>query len=177
MLKISLLILAGLIALIVLLALYASMRPNALHVERGIVIAAAPDKIFPHINDFRAWDAWTPYNKDPAMKKTYGATSAGKGATYAWEGNSDVGKGEIHITDTAMPNRIALDLHMIKPFEARNDVVFSLTPEGNGTKVVWAMDGKNNLVGKMMGVFMDMDKMVGGDFEKGLANLKRVAER
>lgn len=177
MLKLSLLILAALIALIVLVLLYASTRPDAMHFERSVVIAAAPEKIFPHLNDFRAWDAWTPYNKDPAMKKTYGAVAAGKGATYAWEGNKDVGKGEIAITDAAAPSRIALDLHMITPFEARNVVVFTLVPEGPATRVTWAMDGKNNLIGKALGLFMDMDKMVGGDFEKGLASLKQVAER
>ena len=157
--------------------IYAATRPDAFHVERAISIMAPPEKIFALINDFRQWDGWTPYNKDPAMKKTYSGSASGKGAAYAWEGNSEVGKGEISITDATPSSRIAFDLHMIKPFEARNVVVFTLKASGDSTEVMWGMDGRQNLIAKVMGLFFDMDRMVGKDFETGLARLKAIAEK
>lgn len=173
MLKLALL--AVTILAVVVLILAASC-PDVLRVTRSIDIKATPETIFPLINDFHRWDAWTPYNKDQAMRKTYGTITAGKGATYAWEGNKDVGEGEIAITDTAPPGRIDLELHMIKPIEARNQVVFTLEPHGDMTRVTWTMNCKQNLPAKLVGLFMDMDKMVGGDFDKGLMSLRTVAE-
>ncbi len=168
-----------LIAVVVILAvilIYASIKPDTFHVERSISIKAAPEKIFAFINDFHWWDEWTPYNKDPAMKKTYSGSASGKGALYAWQGNSEVGQGDIAITETSPPNKVVLDLHMIKPFEARNEVVFTLNATGDSTRVTWGMDGKNNLISKVMGLFFSMDNMIGRDFETGLAKMKTVAE-
>jgi uncharacterized protein YndB with AHSA1/START domain len=170
-------IVLAIVIVLVIVLVYAATRPDELHVERTISIKAPPEKIFALINDFRQWDGWTPYNKDPAMKKTYSGSASGKGAVYAWEGNSEVGKGEISITDAAPSSRIAFDLHMIKPFEARNVVVFTLKASGDSTEVMWGMDGRQNLIAKVMGLFFDMDRMVGKDFETGLARLKAIAER
>ena len=168
-----------LIAIIVLVAvilIYAATKPDTFHVERSIKIKASPEKIFALISDFHHWDEWTPYNKDPAMKKTYSGSSSGKGAMFAWEGNKEVGKGEISITSTMPPNKVELDLHMIKPFEGRNVVVFSLNAAEDSTSITWGMDGKQAFFVKVMGLFMNMDNMVGKDFAVGLAKLKAIAE-
>lgn len=169
-----------LIAIVVLLAailVYAATRPDILHVERTIDIKAPPQKIFALINDFRLWDAWTPYNKDPAMKKTYSGSASGKGAMYAWEGNKEVGRGEITITDTTPPKEIVMALHMIQPFEGRNHVVFSLDTKGDATTVTWMLEDKHTYFMKVMSLFLNLDRMIGGDFETGLARLKAVAEK
>lgn len=168
------------IAFVILLAImliYAATRPDTIHVERSINIKAAPEKIFPFINDFHHWDEWTPYNKDSAMKKAYSGSVSGKGAMYAWDGNKDVGQGEISITDSMPPHEIALDLHMIKPFEGHSSVVFTLSRSGDSSQVTWSLVGKQNYMAKIMGLIFNMDKMVGGDFEVGLARLKTVAEK
>ena len=157
--------------------IYAATKPDTFHVERSVSIKASPEKIFPFINDFHQWDEWTPYNKDPAMKKTFSGSASGTGAAYAWEGNKEVGKGNITITGTTPPNKVELDLHMIEPFEGRNVVVFTLNAAGDSTHVIWGMDGKQNFIVKIMGLFFSMDKMVGKDFEAGLAKLKSVAEK
>lgn len=164
------------IALLAVLA-YASTKPDTFHVERSIRIAAAPDAIFPLINDLHHWDAWTPYNKDPAMKKTYSGSAAGVGAHYAWEGNKQVGQGEISIRETRPPHLLVFDLHMIKPFEGRNVATFSLDPDGDGTRVTWSLDDKHRLVHKVMSLFLNLDQMIGKDFAVGLAQLKTVIEK
>ncbi|MFA6016183.1 MAG: SRPBCC family protein [Gallionellaceae bacterium] len=170
------LILTIVVLAIAAILIYASTKLDTFHVERSVNIKAPPEKIFPFINDFRQWAMWTPYNRDPSMKKTYGGSATGKGATYAWDGNKDVGQGDISITDTTAPNKVVLDLHMIKPFEARNVVVFTIEAAGDTTRVTWGMDGTNNLLSKVMGLFIDMDNMIGKDFAAGLAKLKIVAE-
>lgn len=157
--------------------IYAATRPDLFHVERTIDIKASPEKIFGLINDFRQWDAWTPYNKDPAMKKTYGIKTVGTGATYSWEGNKDVGKGEIAITGSETGSRITLDLHMIEPFEGRNHVVFALKAAGDITTVTWILEDHHTYLLKLMSVFLNMDKMIGKDFETGLARLRTLAEK
>ncbi len=174
MLKLIALTIIGLIAIVLI---YAATRPDTFQVERSVDIKAPPEKIFAFINDFHRWQEWTPYDKDPAMKKTYGGSAMGKGATYAWEGNKEVGKGEISITDATSPGKVELALHMIAPFEGRNHVVFTMLPQGDATHVVWAMDGSSPYPAKLIGLFMDMDKMIGKDFEVGLAKLKTAAER
>ena len=174
MIKISLLVIA---LLIVLIVIYAATRPDTFQVSRSIDINAKPEAIFSYINDFHQWQSWTPYDKDPKMKKTFGEASSGKGATYAWDGNKDVGQGEITITDTQPPGMVEFELHMIKPFEGRNRVVFTLEPQGNTTRVTWAMDGKNSFSGKLIGLFINMDKMIGNDFEVGLGRLKETTEK
>jgi hypothetical protein len=165
------------VVLIAAILVYAATRPDSFHIERSLSIKAAPEKIFPLINDFHEWDAWTPYNKDPAMKKTFSGNASGKGAAYAWEGNKEVGQGNIEITQSSPPKKVALDLHMIKPFEGHNQVEFTLKPNGDSTTVTWAMDGKQNFMVKVVGLFFSMDNMVGKDFEAGLAKLKAIAEK
>ena len=157
---------------------YAATRPDVFQVRRSTTITAPPEKIFPLINDFKSGTAWSPYEKkDPAMKRTYGATPAGKGATYAWDGNSNVGGGNMLITDAPAPSKVALDLNMTRPMTAHNKVEFMLTPAGDSTTVTWTMNGNAPYWAKIFHVFFNMDKMVGGDFEAGLAKLKSVAEK
>jgi hypothetical protein len=165
------------VVLIAIVLIYAATRPDTFHVERSISIKAAPEKIFPLINDFHQWNEWTPYNKDPAMKKIYSGNTSGKGAAYAWEGNKEVGKGAISITGTTPPTKVEFDLHMIEPFEGHNQVIFTLNTTGDSTAVTWGMDGTRNYIVKVMGLFLSMDQMVGKDFETGLAKLKALAEK
>jgi hypothetical protein len=157
---------------------YAATKPDVFHVQRAASIKAPPDKIFPLINDFRSWASWSPYErKDPAMKKTYGGAATGKGAIYEWDGDRNVGSGRIEITDASPPNRVAIKLDMIKPLAASNRVEFTLQPRGDTTNVTWAMNGHTPYLAKIMHVFLDVDRMVGQDFETGLANLKALAEK
>jgi hypothetical protein len=156
--------------------LFAATKPDTFHVERSVNIKAPPEKIFPFINDFRQWALWTPYNKDPAMKITYGGNGSGKGATYAWAGDKNVGQGDMSISGATAPNKVVLDLHMIKPFEAHNVVVFTIEVAGDSTNVTWGMDGAIPLISKVIGLFINMDNMIGKDFAAGLAKLKMVAE-
>lgn len=157
---------------------YAATKPDVFRVARSTVIKAPPDKIFPLINDYRQWTAWSPYeNKDPQMKRTYGSTTAGKGATYAWEGNGNVGAGNMLIADAAPPSKVLIKLNMEKPISAHDDVAFTLTPQGDATTVTWDMQGPVPYIAKIMHVFFNVDKMVGGDFEIGLAKLKAVVEK
>ena len=170
-------ILLVLVVLIVAVLIFAATRPNSLHVERAATINAPAEKIFPLINDFHSWTSWSPYEKkDPAMKRTYSAAPAGKGAIYEWDGNGDVGQGRMEILESS-PSRIAIKLDFIKPFEGHNVATFTMTPAGSATAVTWAMDGPTPFLGKLIGVFMNMDKMIGTDFADGLANLKAVAEK
>lgn len=170
-------ILIGVAILIAVVLIFAATRPNTFSVERSASIKAAPEKIFPLINDFHQWDAWTPYNKDREMKKTYSGAASGVGAISAWDGNREVGQGSIQITESVPPTKIVMDLQMFKPFNCRNRVEFTLTPTVDSTTVRWAMTGTSNFVSKLMGLFINMDKMVGNDFETGLAGLKRLAEK
>ena len=175
MLKIIGIALAVLIAGVVIAA---AMKPDTFEVRRTAAIKAPPEKIFPLINEFDRWSAWSPWEKkDPAMKRTRSGAGSGKGAVYAWEGNGDVGKGRMEITDTAPPSKVTIRLDFEKPFEAHNVVDFMLEPRGDSTDVTWAMRGPAPFFSKVMQVFVSMDKMVGKDFEAGLANLKALAEK
>ncbi|MDZ7938488.1 MAG: SRPBCC family protein [Rhodoferax sp.] len=165
-----------LIALVLGLLAYASTKPNQLHVERSIRIQASAETIFPYLNDFRHWDRWTPYNKDPAMQKHYSENTVGVGAHYAWEGNKQVGKGEISIRESERPSRVVMDLHMIKPFEGRNVASFHLVPDGDATRVTWSLDDKHTLMHKTMSLVMNFDQLIGRDFEVGLSRLKSTLE-
>jgi polyketide cyclase/dehydrase/lipid transport protein len=167
----------GVLLLIAAILIYAATKPDTFSVQRSISIKASPEKIFPLINDFHAWDAWTPFNKDPAMKKTFSGANSGKGAKYAWEGNSEVGAGSVSITESLPPAKVALNLDMLKPFEGHNQVEFTLAAEGDVTHVTWAMRGHQPYLGKVISTFIDCDKMIGKDFETGLANLKALAEK
>jgi hypothetical protein len=168
------------IAIVVLIAavlILAATRPGSFRVERATSIGAPPDRIFPLINDFKHWGSWSPYEKkDPAMKRTFLGEASGKGAVYEWDGNAQVGKGRIEIIDTSAPSRVTIKLDMIKPMEGHNIVDFTLEPNGAATKLTWAMRGSCNYVGKLMGLILNMDRMIGKDFEAGLANLKTLAE-
>ena len=167
-----------LIVLIGALLIYAATKPDMFRVQRSASINASADKLFPLINDFHNWAPWSPYEKkDLAMKKSHSGAANGVGAVYAWEGNKEVGRGNVAITESLPPFKVAMDLNMIEPFEAHNRVEFTLEPHGNVTTVTWAMNGPQPYVGKLMSVFMDCDKMIGEDFEAGLANLKTVAEK
>jgi uncharacterized protein YndB with AHSA1/START domain len=166
-----------LVAIAAILVL-AAMKPDTFRITRAITVKAPPEKIFPLIADFRAWSAWSPWEKrDPALKRSYGGSASGKGAVYEWEGNSKVGKGRMEIIDAPPPSRLAIKLDFLKPFEAHNTAEFTLTPRENTTDVTWAMHGPNLFIGKVMSLFVSMDRMVGKDFETGLANLKAEAER
>ncbi|APV50271.1 polyketide cyclase [Betaproteobacteria bacterium GR16-43] len=174
MLKIiGLLLLVAIIAIVVI----AALQPDTFRIERSIAIKAPPEKVQAQIADFHAWGAWSPWEKkDPAMKRTFGGPERGKGATYAWEGNKDVGSGRMEIL-VADPQKVAIKLEFLKPFEATNTAEFTLVPQGDTTTVTWAMFGPSNFIQKVMCLFMSMDKMVGPDFEAGLAALKASAEK
>jgi uncharacterized protein YndB with AHSA1/START domain len=169
------------IVIIVLVAgvlILAAFKPDTFRIQREASIKAPPEKIFALINDFNRWGAWSPWEKkDPAMKRTFGATTSGKGAVYAWEGNKDVGQGRMQIAESVPSSKVALNLDFVKPFEAHNLVVFTLEPKGDATNVTWAMQGHTPYFAKIIHVFVNMDKMVGKDFEAGLANLKAAAEQ
>ncbi|MBV8851502.1 MAG: SRPBCC family protein [Methylobacteriaceae bacterium] len=176
----------GIILLLIILAAvaavaYAATRPDDFRVVRATSIDAPPDTIFPLLDDFRRWTEWSPWEgRDPAMKRTYVGAPAGQGAAYAWRGNRNVGAGRMEILETSPPLRLLIDLHFLKPFEARNKAEFHLEPVGTATpvttRVTWAMQGRANPMMKTMGLFMNMDDMIGRDFETGLANLKRLSE-
>jgi uncharacterized protein YndB with AHSA1/START domain len=170
--------LIGIVAVIGGLLVLAAMQPDSFRVQREVTVQAPPDKVFAFVNDFRQWPAWSPWEKlDPAMTRTLGGAPAGKGATYGWKGNKDVGQGRMEITDAAPPGKLTIKLDFLEPFEAHNTTDFSFEPKDGGTRVVWAMYGPSNFVSKLMGVFVSMDKMIGKDFEAGLANLKVAAEK
>ncbi len=169
------------IAAIVVVAcvlIYAATRPATFRVQRSASIKAPPEKIFAALGDFRAWAAWSPWEKmDPAMQREHGGAAAGKGATYAWQGNSKVGQGRMEIVETAAPSRLVIKLDFLKPFEAHNTAEFTLERRGEATEVTWAMHGPAKFAFRLMGVFMNMDAMIGKDFEAGLANLKTLTEK
>jgi uncharacterized protein YndB with AHSA1/START domain len=155
----------------------AAMKGDTFHVERSTTIDAPPSAIYPLVEDFRRWVAWSPYEKlDPAMTRTISGAASGPGAVYEWSGNSKAGAGRMEITRATPPSQIVIRLDFSKPFEAHNTATFTMAPSGARTAVTWAMDGPSPFITKVVGLFMNMDRMIGRDFETGLANLKRVAE-
>ncbi|MDQ6886935.1 MAG: SRPBCC family protein [Gemmatimonadota bacterium] len=166
-----------LVVLVAAVLVIAAIKPYEFRVQRATSITARPEKIFALINDFHRWPSWSPYEKlDPAMKRTVTGAASGKGAVYEWEGNNKAGKGRMEIVDSSPPSKIAIDLSFVRPFRAHNAVDFTLQPGGDSTSVTWAMNGHSPYVMKLMGTFVNMDRMIGKDFETGLANLKTVAE-
>jgi hypothetical protein len=159
-------------------AAFVATRPDTYHVERSTTVDAPAPTVFAQINDFSVWKEWSPWEKkDPAMKRTLSATPSGVGATYAWEGNKEVGKGKMTITSSATDQKVGEKLEMLEPFPSTADIAFTLAAESpTSTKVTWAMDGKHNFISKAFSVVKPMDGMIGNDFEDGLANLKKVAE-
>ena len=159
------------------LLLFAATRPDTFRVQRAISIKAPPERIFALINDLHQFNSWNPYNKkDPAMRGAYRGPASGPGAGFDFQGNKEVGKGSIQIVDSA-PRKITMKLDMLEPFEGHNTIEFSLVPQGDSTEVTWAMHGPSPFIAKLVGVFMNMDRMIGRDFEAGLADLKARAER
>jgi uncharacterized protein YndB with AHSA1/START domain len=166
------------VLLVAALLAFAATKPDGFVVRRATSIKAPPEKIFALINDYRSWEAWSPWEKiDPTMKRTFSGAESGKGAVYAWEGTGNVGAGRMEITESSPPSRVAIKLDFSKPFEAHNFVDFILEPTGDTTNVTWAMRGPTPFISKLMQVFVSMDSMVGKDFEAGLANLKASAEK
>lgn len=171
-------ILIGVALLLVAVLMFAATRPDTFRVQRSIRIQAPPEKIFPLINDLRRWQGWSPYEKkDPAMQRSLSGAETGRGAVYAWNGNKEVGQGRMEIIESTPPSKIAIQLDFIKPFEAHNIAEFTLVPAGSATDVTWALTGPSPFISKLIGIFINMDKMIGNDFEAGLADMKTVAEK
>lgn len=174
----------GVIVLVAVAAIliYAATKPNSFRVQRSAVIDAPPNEIFPYINELKRWAAWSPYDrKDPGTKRTYNGPESGKGAIYEWDGNKSVGRGRMEIVEVTLPGRILFKLDFIRPFEAHNMAEFTLEPGNGQTNVTWALYGPSpyfaKVMGVVMGLFMNVDDMVGKDFVAGLANLKTVVEK
>lgn len=167
----------GLLTLVVVaVALIAAAKPDTFRVERSALVKAPPEKVHGLINDMRQFNTWNPYNKkDPAMRAEDQGPASGPGAAYHFQGNKDVGKGSIRIVDTA-PQKVTMQLHMIEPFEGRNTVEFIMSPQGGSTLVVWAMHGPAPYISRLIGMVFNLDRMIGNDFESGLAGLKARAE-
>jgi uncharacterized protein YndB with AHSA1/START domain len=168
-------ILAVAIAAVLILA---ATKPTTLRVQRSVSINAPPERIFSLISDFHHWVTWSPYEqKDPAMKRTYSGAERGRGAVYAWDGDKNVGSGRMEILDVSAPSKIVIKLDFFKPFEGHNTAEFTMLPQGDGTHVTWLMHGPANFMSRLIQVFMNLDNMIGKDFEAGLANLKTITEK
>jgi hypothetical protein len=177
----------GIIVVIILvlvagILIYAATKPNDFRVARSLAMKAPPDRIYAQIADFKAWQAWSPYEKkDPAMKRTLSGAPSGKGAIYEWDGDKNVGTGRMEIVDANVPSKVAIKLDFLKPFEGHNTAEFTMMPAGGpageATNVTWAMHGPSPFMMKVMGIFMNMDSMIGDDFAVGLANLKTLVEK
>ncbi len=173
-------LLYGIVAIVLIIAIFCvvvAMQPARYTVERSATINAPAPAVFAQVNDFHKWQAWSPWEKlDPNMKKEFSGAAAGNGAVYSWVGNDQVGEGRMTITESHPSDLIKIKLEFIKPWAATNATDFTFTPQGNQTNVKWTMVGEKNFIAKAIMMFMDMDKMVGTDFEKGLAQMKTVAE-
>ena len=175
MIKIITILFAILVAAILV---YAATRPDSFRIERSATIKAAPEKVFPLINDFHQWEAWSPWEKiDPGLKRTYEGAASGKGAVYTWNGNKDVGAGRMEIVESTPASKIVLKLDFTAPFAANNAVEFILERQGETTRITQAMYGPSPFISKLMGLFFSIDKMVGDKYEQGLASLKAIAEK
>jgi uncharacterized protein YndB with AHSA1/START domain len=172
-------VLAVAIAVVLILAM---TKPDTLSVRRVATIKAPPEKLFSLINDFHQWGTWSPWeDKDPGMQRSYSGAASGRGAVYAWDGNKNVGSGRMEIIEASTPSKIVIKLDFLKPFEAHNTAEFTMLPHGDAsnatTNITWLMHGPASFMSKVMQVFMNMDKMIGKDFETGLANLKKATEK
>jgi hypothetical protein len=168
-------VLAIAIAVILILA---ATKPNRFSIQRATTVKAAPEKIFPLINDFHQWGSWSPYEtKDPAMKRSYSGADSGRGAVYGWDGNKNVGSGRMEILVTTVPTKIVIKLDFFTPFEGHNTAEFTMLPQGDATHLNWLMHGPASFMSKVMQVFINLDHMIGKDFEIGLANLKSLTEK
>ena len=164
------------VLLVIALLAFTAKRPAEFRIQRSAQIDAPPDVVFSIINDLHKWGLWSPFERDPNMKKTFEGAASGPGASYAWNGNNEVGEGRMTIVDSKPGELVTMKLEFTRPFKATNEVNFKLEPSAGGTQLSWIMDGKHNFIMKAMSLFMDMDKMVGKDFEQGLGNLNTVAQ-
>jgi hypothetical protein len=170
-------ILIGLVVVIGVFAAIVAMRPSDFRVERSAVVSAPAPVVFAQVNDLHNWDAWSPWAKlDPAAKQTFDGPRAGTGAAFAWAGNNQVGEGRMTITESRPNELVRFRLDFVKPFAGTNTAEFSFKPQGDKTAVTWSMSGRQNFMAKAICMFMSMDKMVGGQFDQGLAQMKSVAE-
>ncbi len=168
---------AGLGILVGGLVVFIVTRPSTFAVERSRTIAAEPDVVFTLVDDFHHWPKWSPWEGlDPNIETTFGGAESGTGATYDWTGNEEVGTGKMTITASDAPRSIVIDLQFIEPWASRADNTFTFEPDGEGTRVTWSMSGDNDFMGKAMSLFMDVDTMIGADFERGLDKLAEAAE-
>ncbi len=167
----------ALVVLVAVLVAVISTRPSSYTVLRSGTTTAGPDVVYGMIADLHRWVDWSPWEKlDPAQKRTFSGAPYGKGAVFEWEGNDKIGQGRMTIVDATVPTSVALKLEFIKPFTSTNDVQFQIERGAGDTRVTWSMSGHNDFMGKAMSLFMDMDKMIGPDFERGLAELKTASE-
>ncbi len=169
----------GIIVVLVIAAIlvYASTLPNMMRVERSVLVKAPAESIYPLIADFHNWPAWSPFEKmDPSMQKTYSGAEKGKGSMVTWTGKGMDGEGSMEIKDAMEPTMAKIELNYIKPMKAVNTFDFTLAPEGDSTKVTWAMSGANSYMTKVFSVFMNRDKILGGVFDDGLSQIKAKAE-
>jgi len=170
-------ILVAVVILLLVLVVLITMRPDTFRTTRSATIAAPPAVVFEQVNDLHKWEAWSPWAKlDPAAKQTYEGPASGKGAAFSWAGNSKVGEGKMAITESRPNEYVRFQLDFLKPFKSSNIAEFSFKPEGNQTVVSWSMSGPCNFMSKAVGLFINCDKMIGGDFERGLAQMKAIAE-
>ena len=170
-------ILIVLAVIVVTFLVVVAVQPADFRITRTVTISAPPTAVFAQVNDLHRWEAWSPWGKlDPAMKLTYAGAPAGTGAIYTWAGNSQVGEGRMTITESTPSDLIRLRLEFLKPFTATCTTEFTFKPEGDQTAVTWSMAGKNNFIAKAFSLLMNSEKMVGGEFEQGLAQMKSVAE-
>jgi hypothetical protein len=166
----------GVVVLVAVFVAVVATRPSHFHVERSARVDAPPGVVFALINDFHRWPSWSPWEKlDPGMKRDYSGAAQGAGAAYDWSGNDEVGVGSMRITDSQAPTSVKIALEFKDPWQATNTTLFRVAPEAGGSTVTWGMDGESNFLFKAIGLFMNMDEMVGKDFEAGLSNLQRVA--
>lgn len=171
-------ILIGLAVIVIVFLIVVAVQPSTYSVTRSATIAATPEAVFPHVNELKKWAAWNPWEKlDPNMKLTYEGPEAGVGASYSWVGNNEVGEGRMTITECKPNESIRFKLEFFKPMAGVSEAEFAFQSQGHQTGVTWTMSGKNNFIGKAMCLFMDMEKMIGGQFEKGLGNLKSLVEQ
>jgi uncharacterized protein YndB with AHSA1/START domain len=176
--EILLVIAAVIVIALAAVFLIAATKPDTFRIERAATIPAPPETVFALINDFHQWRSWSPWeDRDPELKRTYSGSASGKGAVYAWEGNRNVGSGRMEIMESAAPSKIVIKLDFIKPFEGHNTAEFTLAGGANATAVNWVMTGPSIFFSKVMQVFISFDRMIGKDFETGLANLNKLAEK
>jgi hypothetical protein len=164
-------------AVLVIFLIIVALRPSEYRVTRSLAINAPPDAVFPHVNELKKWEAWNPWGKiDPNMKLTYDGPPSGVGASYAWDGNSEVGAGKSTIVASQPNESVRFKLEFFKPMAGVSDSLFTFKPQGSQTEVTWAMTGKNSFVAKAFCLFMNLEQMIGGQFEKGLADMKSTVE-